>query len=219
MNKNKYNKLDSINWLYLNEKGYILPNDNKLSLSILEKKAGVYIYQYTLDKNIIYIGSTGNIAVRINQHRRSANKGKICSDFYICVREHGWSNLRLGILEYINVDELKMDEREIKRAIFDREQYYLDMMNTTLNKLKIAGSSLGYKHTKETRRIMSLKRRGKNINRSKKDSVVCSIIKNNLSLFYKNGIKVKVFDDNNNIVNIFPTIASAAKHYALSSLH
>jgi hypothetical protein len=62
------------------------------------------------------------IAVRINQHRRSANKGKIGSDFYICVREHGWSNFILGILEYINVDELKMDEREIKRAIFDREQ-------------------------------------------------------------------------------------------------
>jgi hypothetical protein len=61
-----------------------------------------------------------------------------------------------------------MDEREIKRARFDREQYYLVMMNPTLNKLKIAGSSLGYKHIKETRRIMSLKRRGKNINRSKK---------------------------------------------------
>lgn len=146
-----------------------------------------------MDKSIIYIGSTNNIAKRINEHRRSANKGEICYDFYICVREHGWYNLRLGILEYINLDELKMDECEIKRAIFDREQYYLNMMNPTLNKLKIAGSSLGYKHTKETRRIMSLKRRG------------------------KNGIKVKVFDDNNNIVNIFPTIASAAKHYALSS--
>jgi hypothetical protein len=70
----------------------------------------------------------------------------------------------LGILEYINVDVLKMDKREVKRAIFDREQYYLDMMNPTLNKLKIAGSSLGYKHTEETRKIMSLKRRGKNIN-------------------------------------------------------
>jgi hypothetical protein len=58
MNKNKYKKLDNINWLYLNEKGYILPNDNKLSLSILEKKAGVYIYQYILDKSRIYIGST-----------------------------------------------------------------------------------------------------------------------------------------------------------------
>lgn len=64
---------------------------------------------------------------------------------------------------------------------------------------------------------MGLLRRGKNINWSRKDYVVSSITKNNLSLSSKNGIKVKVFDDNNNIVNIFPTIASAAKYYDLSS--
>ena len=54
--------------------------------------------------------------------------------------------------------------------------------------------------------IMGLQRRGKNINRSRKDYLVSSITKNNLSLSSKNGIKVKVFDDDNNIVNIFPTI-------------
>lgn len=65
--------------------------------------------------------------------------------------------------------------------------------------------------------IMGIQRRGKNINWSRKDYVVSNITKNNLSLSSKNGIKVKVFDDNNNIVNIFPTIASAAKYYDLSS--
>jgi hypothetical protein len=64
--------------------------------------------------------------------------------------------------------------------------------------------------------IMGLQRRGKNINRSIKDYLVSSITKNNLSLSSKNGIKVKVFDDNN-IVNIFPTITSAAKYYGLSN--
>jgi len=64
--------------------------------------------------------------------------------------------------------------------------------------------------------IMGLQRRGKNINRSRKDYLVSSITKNNLSLSSKNGIKVKVFDDNN-IVNIFPTITSAAKYYGLSN--
>ncbi len=65
--------------------------------------------------------------------------------------------------------------------------------------------------------IMGLQRRGKNINRSRKDYLVSSITKNNLSLSSKNGIKVKVFDDNKNIVNIFPTITSAAKYYGLSN--
>lgn len=91
------------------------------------------------------------------------------------------------------------------------------MMNPTLNILKIAGSNLGYKHTEKMRRIMGLLRIGKILNWSRKDYVVSSITKNNLSLSSKNGIKVKVFDDNNNIVNIFPTFASAAKYYDLSS--
>lgn len=64
--------------------------------------------------------------------------------------------------------------------------------------------------------IMGLQRRGKNISRSRKDYLVSSITKNNLSLSSKNGIKVKVFDDNN-IVNIFPAITSAAKYYGLSN--
>lgn len=102
-----------------------------------------------MNKREFYIGSTGNIAERIGQHRRSANKGKIYTKFYNCVRKHGWSNFRFGILEYINLDELKKDKREIIRAKFDREQYYLDMFNPTLNILKRAGSSLGYKHKKK----------------------------------------------------------------------
>lgn len=71
----------------------------------------VNIYQSKLDKKKIYIASTGNIAERIGQHRRTANKGKICTKFYNCVRKHGWSNFRFGILEYINLDELKKDKR------------------------------------------------------------------------------------------------------------
>ena len=214
MNKNK--KLETINWLYLNEKGYVLPN-NKLSLSILEKKAGVYIYQYILDKSMIYIGSAYDITERIRQHRLSANKGKTCPKFYNYVRKHGWDNFRLGILEYIDVDNLNMGKYEIRRVIFDREQYYLDIMSPTLNILKKAGSNLGFKHTEEMRKIMGLQRRGQSINWSRKNYVISTITKEKLSLRCRNGVIVKVFDDSNNLVNTFQTIASAAKHYDLSN--
>jgi len=71
----------------------------------------------------------------------------------------------LGIIEYINISELNIkNKREIKKAILDREQYYLNIFNPTLNINKIAGSTLGFKHTEEARKIMGLQRRGVSIN-------------------------------------------------------
>jgi group I intron endonuclease len=53
--------------------------------------------------------------------------------------KYGYSNFRLEILEYCNV----------KDAIV-REQYYLDIFKPEYNILKIAGSSLGFKHSEKT---------------------------------------------------------------------
>lgn len=51
--------------------------------------------------------------------------------------KHGYSNFSLEILEYCTPD----------KAV-SREQYFLDLLpHTEYNILKLAGSSLGYKHT------------------------------------------------------------------------
>lgn len=158
--------LDTINWFSFNEKGFILSSNNKFSPNILEKKAVVYIYQLLSDKNISYIGSTCNIAERITQHRHCANNNNnACPKFYNSVRKHGWLNFRLGVIEYIDVYKLNVNNKQEKRrAILNREQYYLDEINPTLNINKIAGSMLGYKHTEEMRKTMGLQRRGISIN-------------------------------------------------------
>jgi len=119
----------------------------------------------------------------------------------------------LGILEYINIYELNKDKYEIKRVILDREQYYLDILNPSLNINKTAGSTLGYKHTEEMRKTMGLQRKGKSINWARRNYIISDTTKNNLSLGARNGITVKVFDKHNVVINIFPTITSAAKHY------
>ena len=62
---------------------------------------------------------------------------------------------------------------------------------------------------------MGLQRRGQSINWSRKDYIPSSITKNSLSLRARNGIKVKVFDEHNILINSFPTITSAAKYYDL----
>lgn len=57
--------------------------------------------------------------------------------------KYGYSNFSLEILEYC--------ERE--KAV-PREQYYFDLFKPRYNILKIAGSSLGYKHTEQTRDLI-----------------------------------------------------------------
>jgi len=62
--------------------------------------------------------------------------------------KYGYSEFRFDILEYCSKEE-----------VLAREQYYLDLFNPVYNILKIAGSSLGHKHTSET--LEKLKERAK----------------------------------------------------------
>lgn len=206
------NNMEKINFTSLDNKGFIIKPDIDL-----KDKAGVYIYQLLPDKSKIYIGSSYNVRERIIQHRQFINNGlKLCPKFYNSVRKHGWSNFQLGVLEYIDIPELYLyNKKEMKKIILSREQYYLDNMNPSLNLCKVAGSTLGYKHTEEKRKLMGLQRRGKNINWKKKDLsyFISDVTKNNLSLSARNGVKVKVFDKNNNLIKIFPTITNAAQYY------
>lgn len=54
--------------------------------------------------------------------------------------KYGYSNFKVEILEFCNKDE-----------VLAREQYYLDLLKPEYNILTVAGSSLGYKHSEETK--------------------------------------------------------------------
>ena len=58
---------------------------------------------------------------------------------YKALLKYGYSNFQLEILEYC----------EANNAV-EREQHYIDIYKPEYNTLKLAGSSLGYKHTEET---------------------------------------------------------------------
>jgi group I intron endonuclease len=58
---------------------------------------------------------------------------------YKALLAHGYSNFTLEILEYCEPEQN-----------IEREQYYLDLFKPEYNILKIAGSSLGHKRSKET---------------------------------------------------------------------
>jgi group I intron endonuclease len=60
------------------------------------------------------------------------------------LKKYGHENFSIEILEYCSVENL-----------LKREQYYIDLSKPEYNILQKAGSSLGYKHTEETKAKMS----------------------------------------------------------------
>lgn len=71
---------------------------------------------------------------------------------YRSLIKNGYSNFKLEILEYCEID-----------IIIEREQYYLDRFKSEYNILKVAGSLRGFKHSEATKEAISL---------SKKDSII-----------------------------------------------
>jgi len=76
------------------------------------------------------------------------------SRIFRAILKYGYSKFRLEILEYC--DSLSQSDLII------REQYYIDLLKPKYNILKKAGSSLGYKHTDDTRAKISSSMSGEN---------------------------------------------------------
>jgi len=71
-----------------------------------------------------------------------------------------YPSFSLGILEYIDVSNLSLEES--KKLILRREQFYIDSLEPEYNLLKIAGSSLGFIHSEESKAKMSEAKSGEN---------------------------------------------------------
>ena len=63
---------------------------------------------------------------------------------YTALIKYGINNFRLEILEYCD-----------RNNVLAREQFYLDLIKPKYNILKIAGSSLGFKHSEKTLNFFS----------------------------------------------------------------
>jgi len=130
----------------------IILNDNK-------GKAGVYQWTH-LESGKIYIGSATDLSVRLKGYYNKNYLSRVKSNSYIynAILEHDYSLFSLSILEFIDITNLSQEEA--RKLILSREQYYLDESFTrgdsSYNILKIAGSSLGYKHSEEALAKISL---------------------------------------------------------------
>jgi len=115
-------------------------------------KSGIYMLTNKLTKDI-YIGQSTDLSNRfINYFNLSYLKSK---DSFIISRaliKYGYSNFSLTILEYCGAKLLS--------DLTIREQYYFDKLNPEYNILKIAGSSLNFKHSEETKTKISKSLKG-----------------------------------------------------------
>jgi group I intron endonuclease len=124
-------------------------NMRKIILKENKGKSGIYMLTNKLT-NDIYIGQSKDISKRFrNYFNISYIKSK--SSFIIsrALIKYGYSNFSVTILEYCDKSDLIM-----------REQYYFDKLNPEYNILKIAGSSRGYKHLEETKMKISKSLKG-----------------------------------------------------------
>lgn len=133
--------------------------DKSIILSDNKGKAGIYQWKHK-ESGKIYIGSATDLSVRLKGYYNKNYLRRIKNNSYIynAILEHDYSLFSLSILEFIDITNLSQEEA--RKLILSREQYYLDESFTrgdsTYNILKVAGSSLGYKHSDEALAKISL---------------------------------------------------------------
>jgi group I intron endonuclease len=104
----------------------------------------------------IYIGSTHDFEERKYQHFNLLKRGKHPAKYLQhSFNKHGIENFLFEIIE--TVDKVE--------SLLNREQFYLDSLkpyNSKIgyNTLKIAGTTLGYKHSEEAKKKIAITKKG-----------------------------------------------------------
>jgi group I intron endonuclease len=118
--------------------------------------------------------------------------------------------------------------------VIQREQYYIDLLKPEYNILKVAGSSLGHKHTEESRAQMSATHLSRTWSEEHKAKLIENITKLNsnpeqqaksreriIRYNLTKSIKVEVLDLETNLTSTYDSIRKAAEalNCAKNSIH
>jgi group I intron endonuclease len=116
-------------------------------------KSGIYKIQSKTHPDKVYIGSAVSISRRWMEHRSELNRSKHCNPkLQNHHNKYGLSDLVFSVVE-----------RCQKGFLIEREQYYIDELDPFFNICKVAGSHLGVKRSKETRRRLSEAAKGREV--------------------------------------------------------
>jgi group I intron endonuclease len=104
-----------------------------------ENKRAIYRLINNIN-NKSYIGSSINLTVRFYKYFSSKHLEKNKTTIHNALLKYGFNKFTLEILEYC--------EEGVNPIT--REQYYFKLLKPEYNILKVAGSSLGFRHSEET---------------------------------------------------------------------
>jgi group I intron endonuclease len=104
-------------------------------------RSGVYMWTNNINGKR-YVGSSINLGKRLSSYYNFdfLSKPQHKMLIYKALLKYGYSQFKFEILEYCDPSKL-----------IEREQYYIDLLKPEYNVLKIAGSSLGAKHSEEAK--------------------------------------------------------------------
>jgi len=130
-------------------------------IDICDNSSGIYQIK-NLINNKTYIGSAVNFKQRMATHRSCLNLNK-----------HGNSHLQKAFVKYgeenfISEILFTCPQSELLRI----EQYFLNNYNPDYNILKVAGSTLGFKRTEESKKAQSERMKGNQLHRFVKNRPV-----------------------------------------------
>jgi len=108
-------------------------------LSENKDKSAIYSWINNVN-NKTYVGSSVNLTTRLYKYFSIKHIAKYKTPIHNALLKYGFENFTLEILEYC--------ENGINPI--EREQYYFELLKPHYNRLEIAGSSLGFKHSDET---------------------------------------------------------------------
>lgn len=118
--------------------------------------SGIYLWHNNITGEQ-YVGSGIRLSKRLATYyypSRLAGSLRI----YKSILEHGHNNFSLVVLETFPIPEEISNKN---KYVMSREQHYMDIYLPKLNSSKFAHSSKGYKHTEESKKLISKLRLGK----------------------------------------------------------
>jgi len=189
------------------------PNAHLFKAKILKdnnNKSGIYRWINNIN-NKSYIGSAKCLKNRLSIYFSSTTlKNRLergSSAIHSALLKYSYNNFKLEIIEYCEQD-----------LLISREQYYINMLKPEYNICKIAGLTLGKRHSESTKQKIRNSTTGKNHYLFGKHRTYEMPIETKLKLSLVSiGLNVKVFDLENNLIKEFPSINRAAKYFDVSS--
>lgn len=152
-----------------------LLKDKDLILSSHKSVSGVYLL-HNLVNGKQYIGSAHDMRTRLATYYFPS---RLTDSRYISnsLLKYGHDGFSLAILEIMG-DKGTQSKADILR----REQFYIDLYKPTLNLNPRAGSSLGFKHSEESKILIAQSRKGKPLSEHTK-ARLCALLSGELNPF------------------------------------